>query len=96
MYEDRGSLRVAKSATRNESRKPPTRPAPPRLTRAKREGAKEGNRLSCCVKVGQETFSETFPKVFLEQFLTLIPNMLLVSYDHRCISWFQGGFLITA
>ena len=54
--------------------KPGSRPAPPRLTRAKREGAKEGNRLSCCVKFGQETVSETFPEVFLGRFLTLIPR----------------------
>ena len=44
-HEDRGSLRVAKSAMRNKSRKPGSRPAPPRLTRAKREGAKEGKKI---------------------------------------------------
>ena len=75
--------------------KPNTRPAPPRLTRAEREGPKEGKVISCCVKFGQETVSETFPKVFLEQFLTLIPNMLLISYIYRCISSYQDGFLIT-
>ena len=94
-YKDRGSLRVAKSATWNKSQKPGSRPAPPCLTRAKREEAKEGKGLSCCVKFGQETVSETFLKVFLGQFLTLISNMLLISYDYRCISSYLGRFLIT-
>ena len=58
-------------------------------------GQKRGEVDTAAASSGQETVSETFLKVFLEQFLTLIPNMLLVSYDHRYISLFQGGFLIT-
>ena len=52
-HEDRGSLRVAKNATRNESRKPPTRPAsthptPPPQSEKER-ALRGGSRLSCCV-----------------------------------------------
>ena len=72
-----------------------TRPAPPRLARAEREGQKRGKVDTAAASSGQETVSETFLRVFLEQFLTRIPNMLLVSYDYRYISSYQGWFLIT-
>ena len=55
------------------------------FARAARESQKRGKVDTAAASSGQETVSETFPKVFLEQFLMLIPNMLLVSYDYRCI-----------
>ena len=68
---------------------------PPRHPRAKRERPKEGKVDTAAASSGQETVSETFPRVFLDRFSLRISNMLLILSENCYLSLFRDGFLIT-